>query len=103
MHFLRLQDAVNSLRKKIKEIQATTVSERARLTEEVVRLHHNILDIEKKAQHFSAVNDKIYHQVWELNHRTASALLKKVRKYNIEKLILHYLETYSFSITRFML
>ncbi|KDR12480.1 dynein regulatory complex protein 1 isoform X2 [Zootermopsis nevadensis] len=74
----RLQDVVNNLKKKIAETEESTETESARLTEEVMRLQHNILDIEKKADHFAEVNDRKYQQVWELNRDTAKTVLDKV-------------------------
>lgn len=70
---------VNSLKKKIAETEKSTKTESAQLTDEVMRLHHNIMDIEKKADHFAEVNDKKYQQVWKLNKDTAKKLLDKVR------------------------
>jgi hypothetical protein len=70
---------VNDLKKKIAETETSTKAESARLTEEVKRLHHNILDIENKADHFADVNDRKYQQVWKLNRDTAKKLLDKVR------------------------
>jgi dynein regulatory complex protein 1 len=70
---------VNNLKKKIAKTEESTKTESAQLTEEVMRLHHNILDIEKKADHFAEVNDRKYQQVWELNKDTAKKLLDKVR------------------------
>jgi predicted nucleic acid-binding Zn-ribbon protein len=76
---LRLQDVVNDLKKKIAETEKSTETESARLTEEVKRLHHNIIDIESKAGHFEDMNDRKYQQVWNLNRDTAKKLLDKVR------------------------
>jgi dynein regulatory complex protein 1 len=76
---LRLQDVVNDLKKKIAETEKSTETESARLTEEVKRLQHNIIDIESKADHFAEVNDRKYQQVWNLNRDTAKKLLDKVR------------------------
>lgn len=70
---------MNDLKKKIAETEKSTKTESARLTEEVKRLHHNIIDIEGKADHFAEMNDRKYQQVWNLNRDTAKKLLDKVR------------------------
>ena len=74
-----LQDRVNSLRKVIAETQKSMANESANLTEEIVKFHHNILDMENKADHFAEVNDRIYHQVWQLNKEKAQKYLNRVR------------------------
>jgi hypothetical protein len=70
---------VNSLKRKIAETEELTKTESAKLTEEVLKLNHNIFGIEKKADHFAEVNDRKYRHVWELNKDTAKKLLDKVR------------------------
>lgn len=74
----RLQDIANSLRKKLRESEAAAEVETARLHEEISRLHQNIGDIEKKANHFANINDRRYQQVWNLRQETANKLLAKV-------------------------
>nr|CAD7392389.1 unnamed protein product [Timema cristinae] len=74
----KLQDMVNVLRRRIVETERSSSQETTRLTEEVVRLHRNIVDIENKAGHFTQVNDSKYNQLWQLNTDTARALLDKV-------------------------
>ncbi|XP_066991987.2 dynein regulatory complex protein 1 [Anabrus simplex] len=74
----KLQDVVNSLKKKIARTENTTRIDTRRLTEEVVRLHRNITEIERKADHFADVNEKKYQEIWELNKDTASKLLEKI-------------------------
>lgn len=74
----KLQDIANSLRKKMRESEASAEIETARLHEELSRLHQNIGDIEKKANHFANMNDRRYHQVWNLRQETANKLLSKI-------------------------
>nr|CAD7399911.1 unnamed protein product [Timema poppensis] len=74
----KLQDIVNGLRRRIVETERSSSQETTRLTEEVVRLHRNIVDIENKAGHFTQVNDSKYNQLWQLNTDTARALLDKI-------------------------
>ncbi|KAK3927976.1 Dynein regulatory complex protein 1 [Frankliniella fusca] len=74
----KLQDIANGLRKKMRESEAAAEIETARLHEEISRLHQNIGDIEKKANHFANINDRRYNQVWNLRQETANELLKKI-------------------------
>jgi hypothetical protein len=70
---------VNDLKKKIAETEKSIKTESAQLIEEVKRLHHNIIGIEGKADHFAEINDRKYQQVWNLNTDIAKKLLNKVR------------------------
>ncbi|XP_034241497.1 dynein regulatory complex protein 1 [Thrips palmi] len=81
----RLQDIANSLRKKMRESEAAAEIETVRLHEEITRLHQNIGDIEKKANHFANINDRRYQQVWNLRQETANKLLSKIM--TIDRLI----------------
>ena len=78
MHLPRLQDVINSLKKEISETEKSIETESARLTEEVIRLQHSIMDIDNKADHIAEMNDRKYQQVWEMNRDTAKKLLDKV-------------------------
>jgi dynein regulatory complex protein 1 len=78
VHLSRLQDVINSLKKEISETEKSIEIESARLTEEVTRLQHNIVQIDNKADHFAEMNDRKYQQVWGLNRATAKKLLDKV-------------------------
>jgi hypothetical protein len=69
---------VNDLRKKIAETEKSTKTESVRLTEELKRLQHNIIDTENKADHFTEMNDRKFQHVWRLNRDTAKKLLDKV-------------------------
>jgi dynein regulatory complex protein 1 len=75
----RLQDVANDLKKKIAETEKSTKTESVRLTEELKRLQHNIIDTQNKAYHFAEMNDRKFRQVWKLNRDTAKKLLDKVR------------------------
>ncbi|GLH09093.1 Dynein regulatory complex protein 1 homolog [Gryllus bimaculatus] len=74
----KLQDVVNKLRARIEEAERTTKAEKQRLTDEVLKLHNNIIDIGRKADQFAEVNDKKYNQVWEMNENIAKDLLEKI-------------------------
>jgi len=78
VHLPRLQDVINSLKKEISETEKSIETESARLTEEVIRLQHSIMDIDNKADHIAEMNDRKYQQVWEMNRDTAKKLLDKV-------------------------
>lgn len=76
----RLQDIANGLKKKYAELEEKTRLEIQRLTDQVVKAHKNILDLIKKSNHFTRINDKKYMQVWDMNTKNANELLDKVRQ-----------------------
>ncbi|XP_069705691.1 dynein regulatory complex protein 1 isoform X2 [Periplaneta americana] len=74
----RLQDVVSNLKREIAETEKSTKIESEKLTEEVIKLQHSIMDIENRAEHIAKVNDRKYQQLWKLNQDAAEKLLKKI-------------------------
>lgn len=81
----KLQDDVNRLRKKIEDYNSGADQDIQKLTEEVLKLNSNILDIERKSGHFAKVNDLRYREVWKMNSNEAQSLLKRI--FDIDKII----------------
>lgn len=69
---------MNSLKKKIQEKQNATEQELQRLTQEVKRYHTNVVDIERKADHFSQVNEEKYQNIWDMKAEEAKEYLDKI-------------------------
>jgi len=76
-----LQEDVLDLKKKISTRESKKGEELTALHKQVCRLHENIIDIEKKTDHFSQVNDRKFRQIWEMKTAEANALLEKVKHF----------------------
>ncbi|RZC34533.1 NYD-SP28 domain containing protein [Asbolus verrucosus] len=74
----KLQDVINSLRKKMNDYHKTTSQQITKLTEEVKKLSQNVLDIEKKADHLAEVNNIKFKKVWSMNKERADKLFKRI-------------------------
>lgn len=74
----RLYETIAGLRKKIREKTLTSTHEIEKLTAEVVKLHAAIVDLEKKADLFTEINDKKYQDVWQMNYEECLKQLDKV-------------------------
>lgn len=81
----KLQDVINDLRSKIRNYEDSSNLEIAKLTEQIKKLHTDIMKIEEKADHFMEANDTKFHQVWDLNKATADKLLDDILK--VDKVI----------------
>ncbi|XP_046396367.1 dynein regulatory complex protein 1 [Ischnura elegans] len=74
----KLLDQISKLKSKIAETEHKTKVDTAKLTDEVIRLHKNIVDIEDKSEKFSEVNDKKFQGLWKMNQKNIMELLEKV-------------------------
>ncbi|CAL1676124.1 unnamed protein product [Lasius platythorax] len=81
----KLQDVINALKKNYAELEENTRFEIERLTDQVIKAHKNILDLVKKSNHFTSINDKKYMQIWDMNAKNANELLDKIL--TIDKII----------------
>lgn len=46
----------------------------------MLRYHSNVMDLEKKAEHFSNLNEETYQSIWEMKDQEAREKLQKVSK-----------------------
>lgn len=69
---------VNSLKKKIEEKRQSTEEELKRLIKEVERYHTCVLETEKKADHFSQVNENKFQSIWDMKDEEAKELINTV-------------------------
>lgn len=81
----KLQDVINDLRNKIRNYEESSNLDIAKLTEQIKKLHSDILKIEDKADHFMETNDLKFQQIWDLNKATADKLLDEILK--VDKVI----------------
>lgn len=81
----KLQDVVNQMRKKIEHFTKESNIEVQKLTEDVIKLNSNIIEVERKDEHFSRANDRKYREIWNMNTNEATELLKKIL--NIDQII----------------
>lgn len=49
-----------------------------KLSDQVLRAHKNILDLEEKSDLFTAINEKNYMEIWDMNSKIADDLFQKV-------------------------
>lgn len=49
-----------------------------KLSEQVMKAHKNINELEAKSNHFTIVNEKQYFDIWDMNTRNANELVEKV-------------------------
>ncbi|KAK6629830.1 hypothetical protein RUM43_003650 [Polyplax serrata] len=74
----KLQDMVNTLKKKIEEKRMETEDEVKKLTKDVERYHANVLETEKKVEHMSHVNDSKFQNIWDMKSEEAQVLIDKI-------------------------
>ncbi|XP_063916676.1 dynein regulatory complex protein 1 [Zophobas morio] len=74
----KLQDIINSLRKKNNDYHTQTTQQIEKLTVEIKKLCKNILDIENKADHLAAVNNEKFKKIWNMNKKRADELFTRV-------------------------
>ncbi|CAG9813113.1 unnamed protein product [Phaedon cochleariae] len=74
----KLQDVINDLRKKITDHETTTNNRLKKFSDDIKKLHKNILEVEAKADHFAKVNDDNFHQIWEMNRANCQKILTKI-------------------------
>lgn len=74
----RLYETIATLRQKIRSKTTEGNYEIERLTAEVVKFHASIVDLEKKAELFTEVNEKKYQSVWQMNYEECLQQLDKV-------------------------
>ncbi|XP_015599307.1 dynein regulatory complex protein 1 isoform X2 [Cephus cinctus] len=74
----KLQDVINGLKKNYAELEENTKMDIQKLTEQVMKAHKNILELERKSDHFTRINEKQYLQIWDMNAKKAEGLVEKI-------------------------
>lgn len=66
------------MKKTYVELEESTRVEIQKLTEQVIKTHKSILELEQKSNHFTAINEKQYLKIWEMNANSVGDLANKV-------------------------
>ncbi|CAK9823003.1 Dynein regulatory complex protein 1 [Anthophora retusa] len=74
----KLQDVINNLKKTYTELEKSTKAEIEKLTNQILKAHKGILEVEEKSNYLATVNDKKYMQIWDMNIETANELVNKI-------------------------
>ncbi|XP_050578989.1 dynein regulatory complex protein 1 isoform X2 [Bombus affinis] len=74
----KLQDVINNLRKTYTALEESTRAEIQKITNQILKSHTAILDLEEKSNHLTVINDKKYMQIWDMNIETANELVDKI-------------------------
>ncbi|XP_076675333.1 dynein regulatory complex protein 1 [Andrena cerasifolii] len=74
----KLQDVINSLKKTYAELEESTRLEIQKLTNQILKSHKAILNLQEKSNHLAANNDTKYMQIWDMNIKTADELVDKI-------------------------
>lgn len=69
---------INNLKKHYSELEENTKMEIEKLSKQILKAHRNIVELEEKSILFSAVNEKQYMDIWDMNTENANDLLQKV-------------------------
>ena len=86
IYCFRLQDLVNTLKRKTDEKRQSTEDEVKKLTKEVERYHANVEETENKALKISEMNEKKFQSIWEMKDDEAKELLNKVNlKFDLQR------------------
>ncbi|KAG7209368.1 hypothetical protein KM043_015468 [Ampulex compressa] len=74
----RLQDVLNTLKRNYTKLEQCSRFEIQKLTDQVLKLHKSIIDLEEKTNHFTIINDRKYMQIWDINIKSANEFLDKI-------------------------
>ncbi|KAL2712095.1 dynein regulatory complex protein 1 [Vespula squamosa] len=74
----KLQDTLNELKKTYVKLEKDSRLEIQGLTDQVLKAHKNILELEDKSQYFTNINEKKYFQIWDMNVKRVNDLVHKI-------------------------
>lgn len=74
----KLQDVINTYRKKISNYRDWSKIQLVSLTSQVQKLQKSVREIESKSEHFSKTNDVKYRQIWDFNYKKAEKTLQEI-------------------------
>ncbi|XP_017788469.1 PREDICTED: dynein regulatory complex protein 1 [Habropoda laboriosa] len=74
----KLQDTLNDLKKTYADLEKSTRVEIQKLTNQILKAHKGILDVEEKSNYLATINDKKYMEIWDMNIKTADELVNKI-------------------------
>ncbi|KOX80024.1 hypothetical protein WN51_06436 [Melipona quadrifasciata] len=73
-----LQDVINNLKKTYSDLEESTRMEIQKITNQILKSHRAIQDLEEKSNNLAEINDKKYMQIWDMNIKTANELVDKI-------------------------
>lgn len=74
----KLQDVINNLKKTYSDLEESTRMEIQKITNQILKSHRAIQDLEEKSNNLAEINDKKYMQIWDMNIKTANELVNKI-------------------------
>ncbi|XP_076386516.1 dynein regulatory complex protein 1 isoform X1 [Megachile rotundata] len=74
----KLQDILNDLKKTYAALEESTRQEIQKHTNQILKTHRAIQELEEKSNQIATINDTKYMQIWDLNIRTADELVDKI-------------------------
>ncbi|XP_026666774.1 dynein regulatory complex protein 1 [Ceratina calcarata] len=74
----KLQDIINNLKHTYAQLEESTRMEIQKLTNQILKSHRAVLDLEEKSNYLATINDKKYMQVWDMNITAANELFDKI-------------------------
>ncbi|XP_043510116.1 dynein regulatory complex protein 1 isoform X2 [Frieseomelitta varia] len=74
----KLQDVINNLKKTYSDLEESTRMEIQKITNQILKSHRAIQDLEEKSNNLAEINDKKYMQIWDMNIKTANELVDKI-------------------------
>ncbi|XP_034182082.1 dynein regulatory complex protein 1 [Osmia lignaria lignaria] len=74
----KLQDVLNDLKKTYAGLEESTRLEIQKLTNQILKVHKAIQELEEKSDQLAIINDTKYMQIWDLNIETANQLVDKI-------------------------
>lgn len=75
-----MHDTISDLKKIYANLEESTKMELQKLSDQVLRSHKSILELEEKSDLFTMINEKNYMEIWDMNSKMANNLFQKVRK-----------------------
>ncbi|XP_050507052.1 dynein regulatory complex protein 1 homolog [Diabrotica virgifera virgifera] len=74
----KLQDTISELKSSLANYRENTNKQIKKTSDNILKMHRSILDIDSKADHFALTNEKKFNEVWDLNNKDCLALLDKI-------------------------
>ncbi|CAL7946984.1 unnamed protein product [Xylocopa violacea] len=74
----KLQDIINDLKQTYTQLEESSKAEIQKLSNQILKSHKAILEVEEKSNYLATINDRKYMQIWDMNIKTADELVDKI-------------------------
>ncbi|XP_018327952.1 dynein regulatory complex protein 1 [Agrilus planipennis] len=74
----KMQDAINAIRTNMRNYITKTDAQFAKLTEQIIKLQHYVLDTDEKSDTIARQNDEKFKELWDFNYERLSTILHKI-------------------------